>query len=88
MARIRAERKGAMTRVTITGELSAGDMGRLERACAPALVAHPAPLELDLRGVISADRTAAAVLTNIIHRGARVIGGTTVLQRDVEGSTH
>jgi anti-anti-sigma regulatory factor len=82
MGRIRSERKGAITRVIITGDLTAVDMGRLERACAPALVAHPPPLEIDLRGVASADRTAAAVLAQFVHRGARIIGGASVLHRE------
>jgi hypothetical protein len=80
VARIRTVHDGAITRVIITGRITAADMGRIEHACAPALLAHPSPLELDLRGVTSADATAVAVLRRIASRGARVDGGHGVLE--------
>jgi hypothetical protein len=49
-------------------------MGRLEHACAPALVSHPPNLELDLRRVTNADATAGAVIERISQRGARITG--------------
>ena len=64
-----------MTCVVVSGRLSAADMGRLEHACAPALLHHPSPLELDLKGVTSADDTARAMVARMRARGARVISG-------------
>ena len=66
-------RDGDTTRVIVSGRLTAADMGRLEHACAPGLLASPSPLHLDLRAVTSADATAAAVLRRIAGRGARVV---------------
>ena len=80
MARIRTVHDGETTRVIITGRVTAADMGRVEHACAPALLAHPSPLELDLRGVTSADATAIALLRRIASRGARVDGGGRLLE--------
>jgi hypothetical protein len=48
-------------------------MGRLEHACAPALVTHEMDLEIDLRGATSIDRSAAAVLAFMASRGARIL---------------
>lgn len=64
-----------MLRVTIVGRLQSRDVGRLEHACAPALLSHRAPLELDLRRLTSADETAVAMLTRLVRRGAQVRGG-------------
>jgi hypothetical protein len=58
--------------VSVKGQLSIADMGRLEQACAPALTTHPVNLELDLRRVTHADATATAVVERIAQRGARV----------------
>lgn len=65
-------RVGAVTRVLVSGRLSAADMGRLEHACAPALTTESAALELDLRGMTDADRTARALIERMVHRGAVV----------------
>jgi hypothetical protein len=72
MAQIRSARHGDVLRVTVSGRLGTVDMGRLEHACAPALVSHPVKLELDLRRVTHADATAIAVLKRISQRGARI----------------
>jgi hypothetical protein len=72
MARIRSTCHGDVVRLTISGRLSIDDMGRLEHACAPALVSDQPDLELDLRGVTHTDATAAAVLERIRQRGARI----------------
>jgi hypothetical protein len=72
MARIRRQRLPERTRVTITGRLTAADMGRLEHACAEALTSGAVALDLDLSGVTDADRTAAAIVRRIEHRGARI----------------
>ena len=73
MARIHRVRQDDTIRVTLSGRLSAADMGRLEHACAPALVMHPMALEIDLRSVTSIDRSAAAILERMAERGARII---------------
>ncbi len=75
MARIRTVRDGDITHVIISGRVTAADMGRIEHACAPALLAHPSPLDLDLRHVTSVDPTATAILRRIANRSARVQGG-------------
>jgi hypothetical protein len=74
MARIRAIRSGGVTRVLVSGRLSSADMGRLEHACAPALTSEAIPLELDLRRMTDADRTAQALIDRMVTRGARVSG--------------
>jgi hypothetical protein len=76
MAQIRASRRGHVLRVTISGRLAMADMGRLEHACAPALVSHPVDLELDLRRVTHADATATAVLERFSRRGAHILAAT------------
>jgi hypothetical protein len=45
-------------------------MGRLEHACASALVCDPLLLEIDLRRVTHTDPTALAVLQRMVARGA------------------
>lgn len=75
MARIRTTRTARGARVRVLGRLTASDMGRLEHACADALLSRPARLEIDLRGVTHADRTAGAILQHLGHRGAIIIGG-------------
>src|SRR5688572_27693747 len=72
MARIRSTRKPQVLRVTVTGRLTRADMGRLERACSPALVSNPPNLELDLGCVTFVDATARAVIDRIERRGALV----------------
>ena len=72
MATIRRLGIAASTRVTISGRLSAADMGRLEHACAPALTDRAAALDIDLRRVTEIDPTARAVLHRLATRGARL----------------
>jgi anti-anti-sigma regulatory factor len=72
MARIRSALHGEVLRVKVSGRLRITDMGRLEHACAPALISHAANLELDLRRVTYIDATATAVLERISQRGARI----------------
>jgi hypothetical protein len=59
--------------VSVSGKVSAADMGRLEHACSPALISDALVLEIDLRCATSIDRSAAAVLDRMARRGARVI---------------
>jgi anti-anti-sigma regulatory factor len=70
MARIRIVQRAAGLLVVLRGRLTAADMGRLEQACAPALVSDPLQLEIDLRHVTHTDSTAAAVLERMVARGA------------------
>lgn len=49
------------------------DMGRLEHACGPALVAHPLQLVLDLTAVTAWDAPARAMIDRLAARGATVI---------------
>ena len=72
MARIRAHHRAERTQLTITGALTAADMGRLEHACAAALTRHPMVLDIDLRRVTAIDRTADAVLRHLHERGAQI----------------
>jgi hypothetical protein len=72
MARIRRSQRGAATHVTVTGKLTASDMGRFEHACAPALTAPAAALHIDLRGVTDLDRIANVLLRHMMNRGARI----------------
>ena len=72
MASIRSRHDGRVTTVTVIGSLGAADMGRLERACAPALTARHLSLELDLRRATSIDPTAAALLAVMNERGAHL----------------
>jgi hypothetical protein len=75
MARIRSSTRNGATLVIVAGRLSAADMRRLEQACAPGLMADPAPLEINLEDVTEVDATAAAMLVRMRDRGARMWGG-------------
>jgi hypothetical protein len=75
MARIRAFRRGDSTAVVVTGRLSAGDIGRLEHACAPALTTRAPRLEIDLSEVTQIDATAANHVARMGELGVRVTWG-------------
>jgi hypothetical protein len=85
MARIRTSGTADALRVRVAGRLTMEDMGRLEHACAPALVRHPLQLELDLRAVTSLDATARAVIGCFTARGATVVAQTPVPSTAVHG---
>ena len=70
MARIRAYTSETVTHITVSGRLTAGDMGRFERACAPALTTRAAALVIDLSRMIDADPAAEAWLSRMQARGA------------------
>ena len=70
MARITINRSTDNTRIRIAGRLTAADMGRLEHACAKALVVYPLRLKIDVGAVTEMDATAAAVLAQLSARGA------------------
>jgi hypothetical protein len=72
VARIRITRDGDCLRVDVSGRLTAGDLRRLEHACAPALLINPVSIELHLNRVTDIDRIAAAFVERIAARGAIV----------------
>jgi ABC-type transporter Mla MlaB component len=72
MARISVRRSTERTYVTISGRLTAADMGRLEHACGAALTRETAALDIDVSKVTAMDVTAAAVLRRFAERGARI----------------
>ena len=76
MARIRSARTADGKLVTVSGRLTALDMGRLERACSSALTSYPPALEIDLRLVTHTDRTAATLLRHLADRGVVVTGAS------------
>ena len=73
MARLRTTRRTGELRIALSGRLTAGDMGRLEHACAEALTRELLRLQLDLTGVTEIDRTASALLSSLERRGAVVL---------------
>ena len=73
VARIHVSRHDDRMRVTLSGRLRPSDMGRLEHACAPALVHDPVALDIDISGASSVDRSTTAVLQKMAERGARII---------------
>ncbi len=59
--------------VTIRGHLTARDLGRLERACGPALEQKRAPLTVRLAADNRMDQPAKIYLDRLVDRGAVVI---------------
>src|SRR3954470_9294703 len=72
VARIRITRGGECLHVDVSGRFTAGDLRRLEHACAPALLSDPVSIELHLNRVTDIDRVAAAFVERISARGAVV----------------
>jgi hypothetical protein len=70
MARIRAVTQTSSVLVVVHGRLGAGDMRRLEEACAPALTTAHADLIVDVQQATVIDRVAQAHLNRIETRGA------------------
>jgi hypothetical protein len=58
--------------VTVTGELRGRDLGRLERACGPALEHQHPPLTLRLASSV-VDAPAKRYLERLAERGATVL---------------
>jgi len=75
VARIRITRDGERLHVDVSGRLTAGDLRRLEHACAPALLSDPVRIELHLNRVTDIDRAAAAFVERMSARGAIVTRG-------------
>lgn len=76
MARIRRYRSARGTYIKVSGRLTAGDMGRFERACGPALTTPEMALVIDMTGVTETDRMADALVRRLAQRGARIDLGT------------
>ena len=76
MARIHIHRRRELLRVRVKGRLTRQDMGRLEHACAPALIDHTPALEVDLADVTGLDETAFALVQRMEQRGVRIIRPT------------
>ena len=72
MARIRRHILPHMVRLKVTGRLTAADVGRLERACAPALLTKDVALDIDLSEVTESDDMATLMLARMAARGARI----------------
>jgi hypothetical protein len=56
----------------VTGRLTAADVGRLEHACAPALLTEDLALDIDLSEVTESDEIAALIVNRMASRGARI----------------
>ena len=80
MAKISVVRDGDSYRITLRGKVRAGDLRRLESACGHALEQRPAPLQLDVVGVVSIDSAARSYLDRLCERGARITGDLDGLQ--------
>jgi hypothetical protein len=74
MARIRRHIFPHTVRVKVTGRLTAADVGRLEHACAPALLTRDVALEIDLGEVTESDEIADLIVDRMAARGARIKG--------------
>lgn len=72
MARMRMKTSAGQYSLTVSGHLSARDLGRLERLCGPALEFRVPPLTLRLTRASTTDQPARAYLTRLAERGAIV----------------
>ena len=72
MARIRRHVLPHVVRLKVTGRLTAADVGRLEHACAPALLTADIALDIDLSEVTESDETADLMVNRMAARGARI----------------
>jgi hypothetical protein len=72
MAKMKVTSTEGRYQVTVTGNLGGRDLGRLERACGPALEQQRLPLTLRL-AVAAIDQSARAYLDRLIQRGAIVL---------------
>jgi hypothetical protein len=74
MARISTVFRGGRYRVSIRGPLSFQDLGRLERACGPALEHERMPLEIRIVDLAAMDEAARLYLGHLAMRGAIIVG--------------
>ena len=72
MARIRRQIVPSGVRLIVSGRLTAADVGRLEHACAPALLTQDAAIEIDLSQVSESDEMANLMVNRMAARGARI----------------
>ncbi len=73
MARISVKHVDGRSCVTVSGQLSAADLRRLERACGAALEHKRVELELQLSQVSSMDAAARAFVQRLVDRGAILV---------------
>ena len=73
MARMRVRSAEGRYFVTVTGQLRGRDLGRLERACGPALEHRHPPLTVRLSAVGTIDEPAKTYLERLVNRGAVVL---------------
>jgi hypothetical protein len=73
MARMRVRSAYGRYQVTIAGKLGGRDLGRLERACGPALEQPRPPLTVRVAAVTAIDESAKAYLDRLMRRGAVVL---------------
>jgi hypothetical protein len=74
MARISKMSRHGKYRVSIRGALSVRDLGRLERACGPALEYERPPLEIHVSPTTTLDDASRVFLKRLATRGAIVLG--------------
>jgi hypothetical protein len=72
MARISRVSKHGRYRVSIRGALSVRDLGRLERACGPALEHERLPLEVHVAQMTTLDDASRVFLKRLATRGALI----------------
>jgi len=70
VARIRSVARQGNYRVSIRGALSVRDLGRLERACGPAIEQINVPLDIRMKVVTGMDEEARTFLHQLVSRGA------------------
>lgn len=73
MATISRRLSDGRWQVTLAGHLGAGDLLRLERACAPALDQRLLPLDLQVEHITGVDQAARLFLRQLQERGAVLI---------------
>ena len=73
LARMKVKTTQGRYFVTVTGQLRGRDLGRLERACGPALERRRAPLTVRLASILAIDEPAKAYLEHLVDRGAIVL---------------
>ena len=73
MARMRVTSAEGRYQIMVTGNLEGRDLGRLERACGPALEQRHPPVTIRFSAGAAIDSSAKAYLDRLIRRGAVVV---------------
>ncbi len=73
MARMKVKRVEGRYSITISGQLAARDLRRLEHACGSALEQRLPPLTVRVVSATGIDECARAYLDRLARRGAEVI---------------